>query len=190
VTVRIYVGTTETVCCLANENGFRIVVNHRTWRTPPAAGAETWSARAERIEIAGHELVHVWQGHQGSFGCLNGPIWLVEGMPEAISYRAMIRDGLIAQAALDRFEKEWVSTARYVPLRELETSFPNDVHPYNVSWLAVDRVLAPGSQASLRAYCERVGNGMAWRTAFALSFGESVDAFYARFEAYRAEFVR
>ena len=190
VVVRIYVGTDEAVCCLANANGFRIVVNHRTWRAPPAAGPETWSAPAERSEIAGHEFVHVWQGHQGTLGCLNGPIWLVEGMPESISYRAMLRDGLIRQTTLDAFEKEWVSSARYVPLRDLETSFPNDVHPYNVSWLAVDRVLAPGPQTALRAYCERVGNGVPWRTAFAQAFGESVDSFYSRFEAYRVQFVR
>ena len=86
--------------------------------------------------------------------------------------------------------REWVRSARYVPLRDLETSFPNDTSPYNVSWLAVDRVLAPGSQAPLRGYCERVGNGMAWRTAFAQAFGESIDSFYARFEAYRVEFSR
>jgi len=190
VTVRVYVGTDEAVCCLANASGFRIVVNHKTWRTPPAPGPDTWSAPTERKEIAGHEYVHVWQGHQGGVGCLNGPIWLVEGMPESISYRAMVRDGLVALDRLERFEKEWVRAARYVPLRELETTFPNDTSPYNVSWLAVDRVLAPGSQAALRGYCERVGNGVAWRTAFAQAFGESVDSFYARFEAYRAEFVR
>lgn len=190
VTVRVYVGGTETVCCLADTNGFRIVVNHRTWRTPPAPAPDTWSAPTERKEIAGHEYTHVWQGHQGAVGCLSGPIWLVEGMPESISYRAMVRDGLVAREALERFEKRWVSSARYVPLRELETSFPNDANPYNVSWLAVDRVLAPGSQAALRSYCERVGNGQPWRTAFAGAFGESVDSFYSRFEAYRAEFVR
>ena len=190
VSVRVYVGGSETVCCLADQNGFRIVVNHRTWRTPPAPAPDTWSASTERKEIAGHEYVHVWQGHQGSVGCLNGPIWLVEGMPESISYRAMVRDGLIAQPALDQFEKRWIASARYVPLRDLESAFPNDTNPYNVSWFAVDRVLAPGSQAPLRAYCERVGNGQPWRTAFAAAFGESVDSFYSRFEAARAEFAR
>lgn len=190
VTVRVYGGTGESPCCLANANGFRIVVDHKTWRTPPAPAPDTWSASTERKEIAGHEFVHVWQGHQGRNGCLNGPIWLVEGMTESISYRAMVRDGLIDPAALERFERRWISGARYVPLRELETSFANDTMPYNVSWLAVDRVLAPGAQASLRAYCERVGNGMSWQTAFAQSFGEGVDSFYSRFEAYRREFVR
>ena len=29
------------------------------------------------------------------------------------------------QQALDRFEKRWVTAARYVPLRDLETTFPN-----------------------------------------------------------------
>ncbi len=190
VEVRVYVGGSEAVCCLADPSGFRIVVNHRTWRTPPAPAPDTWSATTERKEIAGHEYAHVWQGHQGAVGCLGGPIWLVEGMPESISYRAMIRDGLIAQQALDLFEKRWVGSARYVPLRELETAFPTDAHPYNVSWLAVDRVLAPGAQGSLRSYCERVGNGQPWRVAFAAAFGESIDSFYSRFEAYRAAFVR
>jgi hypothetical protein len=165
-------------------------VNHKTWRTPPAPAPDTWSAPTERKEIAGHEYVHVWQGHQGAAGCLSGPIWLVEGMPESISYRAMIRDGLIQQSALDLFEKRWVASARYVPLSELESAFPNDTNPYNVGWLAVDRVLAPGSQVALRSYCERVGNGQPWRTAFAAAFGESIDSFYSRFEAFRAAFVR
>src|SRR5688500_19081628 len=111
-------------------------------------------------------------------------------MPEPVSYRAMIRDGLIQQSALELFEKRWVASARYVPLRELESAFPNDTNPYNVGWLAVDRVLAPGSQAPLRSYCERVGNGQPWRTAFASAFGESIESFYSRLAAYRAEFVR
>lgn len=190
VTVRVYAGGSDAVCCLADQNGFRIAVDHRTWRTPPAPAPDTWPASTERKEIAGHEYVHVWQGHQGAAGCLNGPIWLVEGMPESLSYRAMIRDGLIDRAALERFEKRWIASARYVPLRELESAFPNDTNPYNVSWLAVDRVLAPGSPAALRAYCERVGGGQPWRAAFAAAFGESVDSFYSRFEAYRADFVR
>jgi hypothetical protein len=35
-----------------------------------------------------------------------------------------------------------------------------------------------------------VGSGEEWHQAFAAAFGETTDAFYARFEAFRADYVR
>ena len=56
--------------------------------------------------------------------------------------------------------------------------------------LAVDRLLAPKGLATIRDWCTRVGGGQEWHQAFAAAFGETTDAFYARFEAFRAEYVR
>jgi hypothetical protein len=35
-----------------------------------------------------------------------------------------------------------------------------------------------------------VGAGEEWHQAFAAAFGETTDAFYSRFEVFRAEYVR
>jgi hypothetical protein len=44
-------------------------------------------------------------------------------------------------------------------------------------------------EISLRRFCERVGEGVGWRKAFARSFGEPVGEFYAQFETFRRRLV-
>jgi hypothetical protein len=43
---------------------------------------------------------------------------------------------------------------------------------------------------AIRDWCTRVGNGQEWHQAFAAAFGETTSAFYSRFEAFRAGYVR
>jgi hypothetical protein len=59
-----------------------------------------------------------------------------------------------------------------------------------VGYLAVDRVLARSGPLPLRDLCARVGRGESWPSAFTSAFGQTPDAFYATFEAFRAEYVR
>jgi hypothetical protein len=77
-----------------------------------------------------------------------------------------------------------------VTLQSLESTFPGNAKPFAVSYLAVDRLLAPKGLSTIRDWCARVGNGQEWHQAFAAAFGETTDAFYARFEAFRADYVR
>jgi len=181
----------DRYCCLATLSGVSIVTSNSEWVSPLAVAPDTWTADSERKELAGHEYVHVWQGELGGTACMLGPRWLSEGMPESFAYRTLIADGLIPAANLDVFTKRQLRTAGSQPtLQQLEASWPSDANPYSVAYIAVDRLLAANGPLPLRTWCESVGRGTEWHAAFAAAFGETTDSFYARFEAFRAAYLR
>jgi len=191
-TTRIRVGDgTEQYCCLAHLDGIDIVTSNSEWVSPRAAAADTWTADTERIELAAHEYVHVWQGELGGNSCMLGPRWLSEGMAESLAYRSLIADGLIPQANMDTFTKRQLLTATTHPaLAQLETQWQDSANPYSVAYLAVDRLLAVNGPLPLRAWCEAVGRGVEWHAAFVTAFGEPTDTFYARFESFKSAYLR
>ena len=191
VTVNIRVGDgTERFCCITQGPSFEIVTSNLAWSSPPAAAPDTWTPSTERKELAAHEYIHLWQYELGSSACMLGPRWLSEGMAESLAYRSLLGGGLIPAANMDVFIRRQLQTARYVTLRSLETSWPADANPFAVGYLAVDRMLASGGPLRLRDFCLRVGRGESWPAAFTAAFGQTPDTFYARFEAFRAEYVR
>jgi hypothetical protein len=191
-TVQVMVADpTQPYCCLTAGDSFKIVTSNAAWATPPAAAPDTWSADTERTELAAHEYVHLWQYALGGDRCMVGVRWIAEGMAESFAYRSLIADGLIPAGNLDTFTKRQLTTAsNHVTLQSLESTFPGNANPFAVSYLGVDRLLAPKGLSTIRDWCTRVGNGQEWHQAFAAAFGETTDAFYARFEAFRAEYVR
>jgi hypothetical protein len=191
-TVHVYVGDgTQRYCCLTIGDSYEIVTSNIAWASPPAAAPDTWSADTERIELAAHEYVHLWQYALGANACMVGVRWIAEGMAESFAYRSLVADGLIPQANMDTFTKRQLTTAaQQVTLQSLETSFPSAANPFAVSYLAVDRLLAPKGLLTIRDWCARVGAGQEWHQAFAAAFGETTDTFYSRFEAFRAAYVR
>jgi hypothetical protein len=190
--VHVYVGDgTQTNCCVTFGDSFEIVTSHPAWAAPPAAAPDTWTADTERTELAAHEYVHLWQYAIGGSSCMVGVRWIAEGMAESFAYRSLVADGLIPAAILDTFTRRQLRIAsNNVTLRSLESSFPGNANPFAVSYLAVDRLLAPKGLSTIRDWCARVGAGQEWHQAFAAAFGETTDSFYARFEAFRAEYVR
>jgi hypothetical protein len=183
---------TQPYCCLTLGDSYKIVTSNIAWADPPAAAPDTWTADTERTELAAHEYIHLWQYAVGGSVCMGGrATWIAEGMAESFAYRSLIADGLIPAANLDTFTKRQLVTAsNHATLQSLESSFPANAKPYAVSYLAVDRLLAPKGFSTVRDWCARVGSGQEWHQAFAAAFGETTDAFYARFEAFRAEYVR
>jgi hypothetical protein len=190
--VHVYVGDgTQQNCCVTFGDSFEIVTSHLAWASPPAAASDTWTADTERTELAAHEYVHLWQYAIGGNSCMVGVRWIAEGMAESFAYRSLIADGLIPAANLDTFTRRQLTTApSHATLQSLESSFPANAKPFAVSYLAVDRLLAPKGLSTIRDWCARVGAGQEWHQAFAAAFGETTDAFYARFEAFRADYVR
>jgi hypothetical protein len=191
-TARVVVGDgTERYCCVASLDAIDIVTSNSEWVSPRAAAPDTWSADTERKELAAHEYIHVWQGELGGNACMLGPRWLSEGMAESLAYRAMIADGLIGQSNIDTFTKRNLIGATTRPtLQQLETQWPGSANPFSVGYLAVDRLLAANGPLPLRSWCEAVGRGVEWHAAFASAFGESTEAFYARFESFRSAYLR
>ena len=182
---------TERYCCTADQSGLDVVTSNSEWVSPLASAPDTWSADTERTELAAHEYIHVWQGEIGGNACMLGPRWISEGMAESLAYRALVADGLIPSANLDVFERRQLRTAASRPtLQQLESQWPGDASPYSVAYLAVDRLLAANGPLPLRAWCASVGRGTEWHAAFAGAFGETTDAFYARFEAFRAAYIQ
>ena len=183
---------TQPYCCLTLGDSYKIVTSNIAWTDPPAAAADTWTADTERTELAAHEYIHLWQYALGGSVCMGGrATWIAEGMAESFAYRSLIADGLIPAANLDTFTKRQLVTAsNHATLQSLESSFPANAKPYAVSYLAVDRLLAPKGLSTIRDWCTRVGSGQEWHQAFAAAFGETTDAFYTRFEAFRAEYIR
>jgi hypothetical protein len=189
--VRVIVGDgTERFCCITSGPAFDIVTGNTAWARPAAAAADTWTADTERMELAAHEYMHVWQYDLGGNACMLGPRWLSEGMAESLAYRALVAAGRIPAANMDVFTKRQLRAGRYVTLRSLESTWPSDANPYAAAYLAVDRMLAVPDPTALRRFCTRVGGGEAWTSAFASAFGVDVDTFYSRYEAYRLDYLR
>ena len=133
----------------------------------------------------------MWQGELGGNACMLGPRWISEGMAESLAYRALVADGLIPQTNMDTFTRRQLLTATTHPtLQQLETLWQDSANPYSLAYLAVDRLLAANGPLPLRAWCQAVGRGEEWHAAFAAAFGESTDAFYARFESFKASYLR
>jgi hypothetical protein len=192
LTVNVTVGSgTEQFCCTAQGPSFNIVTSNTAWSAPTAAAPDTWTASTERKELAAHEYVHTWQYSVGGSACMvGGPRWLTEGMAESLAYRSLVTAGLIPAANMDVFIKRQLRTARYVTLRSLETSWPADVNPFAMGYLAVDRMLAANGPLALRTWCTRVGRGESWPSAFSAAFGQTPEAFYASFEEFRTAYTR
>src|SRR5205085_1048283 len=113
-TTRIVTGD-ATYCCLAHLDGIDIATGNSEWVSPRAAAADTWPAHTERMELAAHEYVHVWQGELGGSGCMLGPRWLSEGMAESLAYRSLVTAGLIPQQNMDTFTRRQLITAATQP---------------------------------------------------------------------------
>jgi hypothetical protein len=58
-------------------------------------------------------------------------------------------------------------------------------YPYKLAPLAVDYLLGSTSVQRLADYYAAIGGGTPWQSAFATTFGKTIEAFYADFEAYR-----
>jgi hypothetical protein len=192
MTVNVRVGNgTEQFCCTAAGPSFDIVTSNTAWSAPTAAAPDTWTASTERKELAAHEYAHTWQYSVGGRPCMvGGPRWLTEGMAESLAYRSLVDAGLIPAANMDVFTKRQLRNARYVTLQSLETSWPADVNPFAMGYLAVDRMLAANGPLALRNWCARVGRGETWQSAFSAAFGQTPAAFYSSYEAFRAAYVR
>ncbi len=191
VTVNVRVGDgSERFCCITSGPSFDIVTSNAAWSAPSAAAPDTWTPSTERKELAAHEYVHLWQYAVGGNACMLGPRWISEGMAESLAYRSLVDVGLIPAANMDVFTKRQLRGARYVTLRSLETAWPSDAKGFAVGYLAVDRMLAANGPLPLRTFCARVGGGEDWRSAFTAAFGQTPDAFYASFEAFRTAYIR
>ena len=134
-----------------------------------------------------HEAVHRWQRELGCDRHEDEHVWLTEGGAMDFAWRALVHAGLTSEAATGRaIRRSGALDGQVGPLRRYETESGAD--PEYFLWpLAVRDLLrrAPGGPLAMLRFCEAVGRGTPWRTAFAAAFGLSVGRFYREFEAAR-----
>jgi hypothetical protein len=148
-----------------------------------------------------HEYVHVLQGELGCLADDRGQHfrWMVEGMASELGWRALVAAGRVRDARVDRaIRAGGAFDTGLQPLAGYEIADGRDreyaLWQLAVRWLldvAVGTGAAPAGhpETSLLRFCERVGRGRSWRTAFRRSFGLPVTTFYSRFESARVQGV-
>jgi hypothetical protein len=160
------------------------------------------SEPAAATAVSAHEYVHVLQAELGclSKGADQKYHWLMEGMADEIAWRALIADRLVSNARVagelrrDAIRVRGAYERGLNPLPAYERGDGAD-REYALWHMAVRRLVHVAVRAgaappdrpeiSLKRFCERVGGGLDWRSAFDRSFGEPVGAFYADFAAFR-----
>lgn len=138
-----------------------------------------------RPQLVMHELVHTYQTEYGC-GRQDQPValrWLMEGMAEWLSFRAMIEAGTVTEAKVMDYNVLMNSLGKAGPLSSYEISH-GDVG-YDTFYLAVDQLVKKNSIQSLNAFCEDLGKGQSKTEAFQSAFGTSLSQFYTDFEGYR-----
>ncbi|HEU4321983.1 MAG TPA: hypothetical protein VFS21_02435 [Roseiflexaceae bacterium] len=144
------------------------------------------------LSIIAHEHFHNWQAQ---FNCLPGPndheyAWWVEGSATYVGLHTTVAAGLMSEDAVRERMRQWGGFSdKLGPLASYEKRISGDA-AYALAYRAiVDLVQRGGGEASLYRFCEQVGRGEAWRTAFEDAYGISVENFYTHFEGTRSQKV-
>jgi hypothetical protein len=142
------------------------------------------------LSIIAHEHFH---NFQGQFGCLpSGDAheynWWVEGSATYVGWHTLVDAGMVTEADVIQTMRDWGGFASDLePLANYERHMSGDAQ-YALAYRAIaDLVKRTGSVKSLYAFCNAVGKGTNWRTAFESAYGIPVSDFYAQFEQERQE---
>ena len=148
------------------------------------------------LKIAAHEAFHLFQYELVGQAALSvsgldeipraGPWWLAEGTAEYFAYLAIVQEGSFT---LPSTESRWKAStkATAATLQTLATLRGQREVPgaYDIYALATQLLLRDRDPKLVFSYYEAIARGTAWADAFATTFGRSIDAFVAEFEAYR-----
>jgi len=161
-----------------------------------------WNAHGPLIKrkIIIHEIYHALQFERRWLGQPNpqahGAMWLIEGVPELVAFRALDSKGLLSyQTAQGCQVKEFSDFGQREPpglpnLNAVETpaAWNSTRGPlYSVAMTGVDQLIASRGVTAVNTYMDALANGAnPWETAFQSAFGQTPSAFYAQFPAYRA----
>jgi hypothetical protein len=159
------------------------------------------ASTADHAKVLTHELYHVAQNElAGTAGVIGqaredeiprgGPRWLIEGAAEYAGYAAASKAGMFNWTTV-RSEEQIETKTAPDPLQQFATQTgvttaarPGAIYP--IGFTAVDLLVKKDGLGSLAAFWRAIGAGAAWQDAFQSTFGETVDAFYAEFAAYRS----
>jgi len=136
---------------------------------------------------AAHEYVHVWAIETANdFSAADspsyGPGWLTEGIPEYLSMRIILENGLAHEGEAAGFSATLLrlSSARLQDLQWLPLPSPED---YAVAELAVSRLVDAAGIAAIDRYYAALAQGIDWEQAFEEAFLTAPDRFVADFDS-------
>ena len=135
-----------------------------------------------------HEYFHVLQFALAG-GRHNGPNWMIEG--PAVYAEALYFESFGQERDDDRgFDRaRWFAAAGSVHVPSLEHSqeaYAPTVD-YDLGYLVAEWLVSHAGRDALIDYYRRLASSSNWEDAFEGAFGISVDDFYARFKAHRAD---
>jgi hypothetical protein len=140
-----------------------------------------------QLQVMGEDLTERFYTREATAPQLEGPSWLLEGTADLVSWRSMEAGGLTTLADhLDEIAARLAGSDLH----------PRDMEAYidylggradsiDVALLAAELLMRDEDAGALVRYFERIRAGEAWQEAFAEAFGETPQAFYLRFDAYR-----
>ena len=154
------------------------------------------SSPARLMQVAAHELSHIYQYTLGEFGkfdashdqvYVHGPAWLSEGVSDFHSLRALAKGGVISYEQR-RGDVAGIASGVDSPLNELETYAELTAGPgrYDYGAMAAELLAAEAGEEALITYWTLLGPERPWQEAFETAFGMTVDGFYVLFEDHRA----
>ena len=154
------------------------------------------SSPVRLMQVAAHELSHIYQYTLGGFGKFNashdqvyvhGPAWLSEGVSDFHSLRALAKGGVISYERR-RGDVAGIASGVDSPLNELETYAELTAGPgrYDYGAMAAELLAAEAGEEALITYWTLLGPETTWQEVFETAFGMTVDGFYVLFEDHRA----
>jgi hypothetical protein len=180
--VRVRVATDGVCIGGATAIGYEICVN---------AASPAWLALAPdylKVKIAAHEFFHVWQHDRF---CYREPKWLFEGLAEWFAYNVIAGQGLVEPAVASGERQQTLQQAPILdPLAAQEVLYAAPQPNQYALWsFAAERLMVGNEAVDVGEYCAGNAEGLRWQDAFEDAFGEPVNAFYAAFEEWRADFL-
>jgi hypothetical protein len=159
-------------------------------------GSPVWQALPPvlRLQTVVHEYIHIYQGDRLGAGEDISPAWMVEGMAEYFSYRAVAELGIASMRDAQEHALWAIGVSReqvpnLIALESMEAFQASHDAPYEISQLAVERLLGADPEDRMRTYLDLVAGGASWRTAFPVAFDVKLDRFYRSFDAWIADVV-
>jgi hypothetical protein len=165
--------------------------NRRIWigplwfATPSADGAKIVAKEAFMV------LLYAAAGENSLNSGLDdipraGPRWVSEGTGELAGHLAVAAAGLMDMPSV-RARWAGAAAASATPLRALAVlrGQYETANAFAIFAFAADRLVGDAGVTKLLTYFDAIGRGVSWPEAFTATFGKSVDAYYAEFEANR-----
>jgi len=149
-------------------------------------------------KIVIHEVYHLLQFERRWLGlqtqAASGAMWLVEGAPELVAYRALDSRGLLSYATAQGCQiKEYTDFGLREPPGLPNLSAVEGAPAWNqtrgplyaLAMTGVDQLVTARGLGALNTYMDAIASG-GFQTAFQAAFGQTPTAFYDQFPAYRS----